>query len=223
MIQPACIRSILRVMRAMIDGPYVGWKPTIEDWNRIKVGSVLYVDKDGFLSPTETNLKFRSHQDYDQDASSHGPRFDRKRYPLGGSMKGADLGAFRQAARMDGPVGYGAFQPGDMPPADFFANHPSFHGDSGLSSSSEFSSPGEKDQAIEVIGSVEGARTTENSSSILPMGLMIYNDLMMDIEGTARFLGQEFQDPVLFVPTLTSAGQYLDQGPELQPPNTMNG
>lgn len=207
----------------MIDGPYMGWKPTIEDWNRIKVGSVLYVDKDGFLSPTEINPKSQGNDGNDQDASCRTtPEFYRGPCPL----RDDDPGAFRQTARMDGPAGYGAIQPGDLPPADFFANHPYFHDGSEMSSPSDFSSPREGSEGIGTAEAGEGINGThimEDPSSALPMGLMIYNDLMMDIEGTARFLGQEFQDSVLFGPTSTHASQHLDQGPEFQSPNTTHG
>ena len=145
---------------------------------------------------------------------------------MGGPSERADPRAPRQTARTDGPAGYGAIQPGDLPPADLLANCPDFHDGSEMSSPSEFSSPSKSSGAFEtngVVGGVEGAHIKEDPSSLLPMGLMIYNDLMMDIEGTTRFLGQEFQDSVLFGPTSTPAGQYPYQNPELQLPNTTRG
>ena len=48
-------------------------------------------------------------------------------------------------------------------------------------------------------------------SSVLPMDFMVYNDLMMGIEGTSGFLGQEFQDSVLCGPTPMPLGQYPDR------------
>jgi hypothetical protein len=41
-------------------------------------------------------------------------------------------------------------------------------------------------------------------SSVLPMELMIYNDFMTDIEGTARFFEQDFLNSILFEATPTS-------------------
>lgn len=220
--QHVCIRSILRVLLAMIDGPYMDWKPTIADWNRIKVGSVLYVDQDGLLSPKENNLRFGGSGGYDRDTSRN-PEFSGETHPPGGQMGSADPRVIREMARMDGPAGYGAIQPGDMPPSDLSANLPYFHEGSGMSSSSGFSGPGGTSEAVRTSGGTNGVYIPEHSSSMLPMGLMIYNDLMMDIKGTAGFLGQEFQDSVLFGPTPTRAGQYLDQGSEPQPPNTAHG
>lgn len=202
-----CIRSILRVLRAMVDGPYVGWRPTIEDWDRIKVCSVIYVDEDGFLSRTETKPKFRGNSGHSQDASPRIPELHRTTYPFGGPTESADPGALRKTT---GSAGYGAIQPGDLPPAGFFVKNPHFRDGSGMPSPSELSSPSETSETIGL---------TEDSSSALPMGLMIYNDLMMDIGGTARFLGQEFHDSVLFGPTPTPSDRYSDRGPELQPPN----
>lgn len=218
-------------MRAMIDGPYVGWKPTIEDWDRMKACSVFYVDKDGLLSSTEIgrgpHRKFQDSDEYNRDAS---PNTREETSPLGGLREITDLGAFRQAFSMDGPAGYGAIQPGDLPPADFFANNPSPYDSSVMSSSSGHSSLDETNRTTGTnrgSGGINGVRITGDPSSVLPMGLMIYNDLMMDIDGTARFLGQEFQDSVLFGASPTSspppAGYDPDRGSWLQPSSTMQG
>jgi hypothetical protein len=210
----------------MIDGPYVGWKPTIEDWDRIKICSVLYVDEDGFLSPTETKLKFRGNGGHDQLAPSYIPELHNTTCSLGGQTEGVDPGTRRQTARSDGPTGYGVIQPGNLPPSDFFANNPYLRDGFGAPSPSEFSSSSETSETVGIdraTGGANGTRLTEDSSSVLPMGLMIYNDLMMDIEGTARFLGRDFHDSVLFGPTSTTTGQYPDRGLESQPPNTTHG
>lgn len=210
----------------MVDGPYMGWKPTLEDWDRLRIESVIYVDKDGIMSSTGTNLKLQGNDGYDQGASSHNPESSRRVHPLGGSTESADSGVLRQTTWTNGPAGYGAIQPGDLPPADFFVNNPWLPDGSGMSSPSEFSTPSEASEGVGIngnTGGINGTRIAEDPSSVLPMGLMIYNDLMMDIEGTARFLGQEFKDSVLFGPTSTLASQYPDQDPEVQSPNTMPG
>jgi len=218
----------------MIDGPYTGWKPASEDWYRIKFGIVLYVDKDGLVSSTETDHgaspKFRA-DGHNQDAPPPASESHRKTYSMGRLMGNDDPGALRQMHRMSGPAGYGAIQPGDLPPTDFFVDSPSFYGSSVMSSPSGFKDPGGENRTngIDgVNGGINGAHIAGgDSSSMLPMELMIYNDLMMDIEGTARFLGQEFQDSVLFGPSPVSSpapeGQYPDQGPGSQPPSTVYG
>jgi len=208
----------------MIDGPYTGWKPAPDDWYRIKFGVVLYVDKDGLLSSSETNHgaypKFRADDGYDQDAPPPTSESYQQTYPMGND----DPGTLRQVHMMGGPAGYGAIQPGDLPPTDFFANSPSFYGSSAMSSPSGFKIPGGENST----NGIDGAHITGgDSSSMLPMELMIYNDLMTDIGGTARFLGHEFQDSVLFGPSPTSSpvpeGQYPGQGPGSQPSSIMYG
>lgn len=207
----------------MIDGPYVGWKPTPDDWNRIKVGSVLYVDREGFLSCTEYNRgpfqKLGGDCGCDREASL---------YSLG-SCRGvytsenppADTEPLRQRARMNESGRYGAGQSGDLPPADFYVEHPNLCGNSAMSSPSEFNTPGKRS------GTDKGStpRIAGDRSSVLPMGLVIYNDLMMDVEGATRSLGQELQDSIPFgLPAPpTSAGQRPDQGYEPQLQNTEHG
>ena len=209
----------------MIEGPYTGWKPTPQDWYQIQFG-VLYVDKDGFLSPMETNReaypKSRANEGSKDRLSptseSHG-----ETYPMGGPMGNDDPEAFRQMLAMGWPTGYGAIQPGDLPSTDFFMNSSDSPAACTSSGSTEPSGPNMIDG---INGGINGARTAGGGfSPILPMELMIYNDLMTDIGGTARVLGQEFRDSVLFGPTPTSspipAGQHSDQGPGPQPPSTM--
>jgi hypothetical protein len=194
----------------MIDGPFVGWKPTSEVWNQMKFGLTLYVDKDGVVSSTE----------------SYG-----KSDPLREQTENDDPGALRRTSRMDEPAVYGVVQPGDLPPADFFANRRRLYGSYAVPSSLGFGRPDETNGSIGVDGVSGGANGTHiagDSSSMLPMELMIYHNLMMDIEGTTRFLGQEFQDSILFGNTSASSpapspDQYSDRGPESQPPNMMHG
>ncbi|KAF9778891.1 fungal-specific transcription factor domain-containing protein [Thelephora terrestris] len=217
-----CLRSILGVLRATIDGPYMGWKPTFEDWDRMKACLVFYVDKDGLISSAENgrgaHRTFQDKDEYgDRNASFNSPG---KTYPLERPRGNTDSGAPRPTFRADGPAGYGAIQPGDLPPAVFFANNPGLCESSAMLSSSGYSSPDETN-------GINGRRMTGDPSSILPMGLMIYNDLMMDIDGTARFLGQDFQDSVLFsspsTPSSPPAGYHPDQGSGPQLPSTMQG
>jgi hypothetical protein len=212
----------------------MGWKPTFEDWDRMKACLVFYVDKDGVLSSAENgrgaHRKFQDKDEYgDQNASPNSPG---ETYPLKRPRGNTDPGTPRQTFRADGPAGYGAIQPGDLPPAGFFANNPGLCKSSAMSSSSGYSSP-DPDETNGTIGidsgsgGINGLRITGDPSSILPMGLMIYNDLMTDIDGTARFLGQDFQDSVLFsspsAPSSRPAGYYPDQGSEPQLPGTTQG
>ena len=174
--------------------------------------------------------KFRVNEGY-KDRSSPTSESHPKTYPMGGPMGNDEPGALRQMLGMGGPTGYGAIQPGDLPPAGFFMNSPSFTDSPTTSTPSGFSGPGSPDMTNRtdgINGGINGARIAGgDSSSMLPMELMIYNDLMTDIEGTARFLGQEFQDSILFGPTPTlsptSAGQYPNQGSVPQSPSTMYG
>jgi hypothetical protein len=214
----------------MIDGPYTGWKPTPQDWCQIKFGRVLYVDKDGLLSPMETNRgphpKFRANEGY-KDHQSPTSESRRETYPAEGPMVKDDPTALRQMFAMGGPTGYGAILPEGLTPTNFFVNSPGFSGSPATSASPGSSGPGpDMMKKIDgVNGGIDGARITEGFSPILPMELMIYNDLMTDIGGTARVLGQEFRDSVLFCPAPTSsptpAGQHPDQGPGSQPSSTM--
>jgi len=216
----------------MTDGPHTGWKPTPQDWYRIKFWGVLHVDKDGLLSSMETNrgsyLRFGANEGY-KDHPSLTSESRGETYPMGGPMGNGDHEALQHMFTMGGPTGYGAIRPGDLPPADFFTGAPSFSDSLATSTSSRPGEPGSSDTG-RIDGTSEGtngARTSGDFSPILPMGLMIYNDLMTDIEGTARVLGQEFRESVLFGPTPTSfptpAVQPPDQSPEPQPPSTVYG
>ena len=216
----------------MIDGPHSGWKPTHQDWYRIKFGTALYVGKNGVLSPMEINCgahpKFRPNEEH-KDSSLPTPESCQEMYPMGGLMGNDDPGVLRQMLGMDGPTGYGAIRPGDLPPTDFFKN-PSFFDSPQMSTSLESSGLGGPDtpDGVSETSGIRGTRIAGgDSSSMLPVELMIYNDLMTGIEGSARFLGQEFQDSVLFGPAPTSsptpAGQHPNQGPQPQSPSTVYG
>lgn len=217
----------------MIDGPYTNWKPTVEEWYRIKFGSVLYVDKEGFLSSAEKDhgapAKPRTDEEHN-DLSSLISESRRETHATRRPAENVDPETFRQMLSMGGPAGYGAIRPGDLPPANLFMNSPSFSDSSATSTPSGFSEPGGPDTTNRIQGvgrGANGAQVVGGTSPILPMELMIYNDLMTDIGGTARVLGQEFQDSVLFGPTPASSpppvGQRPDQIPVSQPPGTMYG
>ena len=217
----------------MIDGPYKGWKPSPEDWYRIKFGRVIYVDKNGLSSSTETDRrghsKFRTDDRYPQDGSPPSEPY-RETHQIGRSTESDSSKTLQQMLEAGGLAGYSEIQPGGLSPADSFVNSPSFSDRSVMSSPLVSSGSGETDgrNGIDgVSGGVNGARIMGDSSSVLPMELMIYNDLITDIEGTARFLGHEFQNSVLFGPTPTSspapAGLYPDQNLWQQSPNTMYG
>lgn len=214
----------------MIDGPYPGWKPTPEDWYQTKFESVLYVDKDGLLSPMETNRGPYPKSQTNEGYKDYPPPTSESRgetYLMRGLMGSDDPEALRQMFAMGGPTGYGAIRPGDLPSTDFM-NSPSSPATSTSSGSSEPGGPDVTNRINGTNGNINGARTTGGSfSPILPMELMIYNDLMTDIGGTARVLGQEFRDSVLFgrtpTPSPTPADQHPDQDPGPQPPSTMYG
>jgi len=218
----------------MIDGPYSGWKPTPQDWYRIKFGTALYVDKNGLLSPMEINRgaypKFRPNEEY-KDSTPLTPESRQETYPMGGLMGNDDPGVLRQMLGMGGSTGYGAIQPGDLPRTDFFVNSPSFYDSPEMSTHSESSGLDSLDVPCginEVNGGIERTHITGGDpSSMLPVELMIYNDFVTGIEGTARFLGQEFHDSVLSGPAPTSsptpAGQHPNQGPRPQSPSAMYG
>lgn len=143
-------------------------------------------------------------------------------------MGNDDPEALRRILAMGEPTGYGTIRPGDLPPTDFFMNFSDSPATSPSSWSSEQGGPEMMNRANGINGGINGAHIAGGDfSPILPMELMIYNDLMTDIGGTARVLGQEFQDSVLFGPTPTSSpipvGQHPDQGPGLQPPSTVYG
>lgn len=214
----------------MTDGPYSGFQPTSDDWQRMKFCTVLYVDKDGILSPGKTrhddSPKPRDSYGFGQDSSFQNLGYFGKTHPPGAPTQNNDRETLPRTPEMEGPAGYGAIRPGDLPPAEFFANH--FSEDSVMSSSSGVSSPGDTHGTIRLGGISEGtnrANAAGDTSSILPMELMIYNNLMMDIEGTTRFLGQEFQDSILFGPMSSPApaSQHSDQGFESQQWDTTHG
>jgi len=215
----------------MIDGPYKGWKPTPEDWYRIKFGRVLYVDKDGIPSSTGIDRRgFPTDERYNQDVSSPTSEPYQETHPTAGPTEGDGSETLRQMLGAGGLAGYRGIQPGGPPQADSFVNSLSFSDGPVTSSPLGSSGLGETNgrKVIDGIsGGIDGARITGDSSSVLPMELMIYNDLITDIEGTARFLGHEFQNSVLFGPTPTSspapAGLYPGQSPWQQSPNTMYG
>jgi len=212
----------------MIDGPYKGWKPTPEDWYRIKFGRVRYVDKDGLSSSVETDRrgypKLRTDDRYYQDGSSPTSETYRETHPMRGSTESDGSKTLRQMLGAGGLAGYMEIQPGGLSPADSL-NSPNFSDGSVMSSPLGSSGLGETNGRNEIDGIGGGANggcIMGDSSSVLPMELMIYNDLITDIEGTARFLGHEFQNSVLFSSTPTSsptpAGLYPGQSP-----NTMYG
>ena len=216
----------------MVDGPYKGWKPTPEDWYRIKFGRVLYVDKDGLSSSAAIDRrghpKLRTGGRYNHDGSSPTSEPDRETHAMGGPTESDDSETLRQMLGTGGPAR--EIQPEGLSPADSFVNFHDFSDRSVMSSPLESSGSGETNERNGIDGisrGINGERVMGDSSSVLPMELMIYNDLITDIEGTARFLGHEFQNSILFGATPTSspasAGLYPGDGPWQQSPNTMYG
>ena len=215
----------------MIDGPYKGWKPTPEDWYRIKFGRVLYVDKDGLLSSMEIDRgghpKFRTDQDVLSPTSE--PYWEM--HQMGGPKGSDESETIRKMLEAGGLTGYREIQPGDLPPVDSFMNTPAFSDRSVMSSPLGSSGSGETNGRNAINGNGGGSngreRITGDSSSVLPLELMIYNDLITDIEGTAGFLGHEFQNSVLFGPIPTPSPAPADphpgQNPWMQSPNTVYG
>ena len=218
----------------MIDGPYKGWKPTPEDWYRIKFGRVLYVDKDGLSSSMGVDRsghpKFQTNDKYNQDGSIPTSEPHRETGPMGWPTESGGSETLRQMFEAGALGGYREIQPEDLSLADSFVNSSSSSDRSVTTSPLGSSGSGEtngRNGVDRISRGINGARIMGDSSSVLPMELMIYNDLMMDIEGTARFLGHEFQNSVLFgpTPTLSSSppGLYPGQNIWQQSPNTMYG
>ena len=222
-------RTILKALRAMIDGPYKDWKPTANDWYRLKFGAVIYVDKDGIPSSMKgldraAQSKFRANAAYDQDDSSLASEPGRETHPIGSD----DPEALRQMFGIGEPGGYRS--PGDISQGGSFVDSPTYSDSSTTSSSLgfvELDGTNNRSGINGIGGGVNGSAHIAggDSSSMLPMELMIYNDLMTDIEGTARFLGQ---DSILFGPespasSLAPAGLLPGQEPWLQSPSTMYG
>lgn len=173
-------RSILRVLRGLTDGSYEGWIPRAEDLYRLQFEKVVYVDKDGVVSPTDGH---------------GGPS------PQAGTnfMDPSAQGMEQPNTKWDAKSGTEPILRDGFSPIDFLANSMLFPFGTSMSSKEESGWPPK----------LEGNGT----SSLLPMELMIYNDLMTDIGGTARFSDQDFLNPPLPGSTPTPSVTMENTGP----------
>jgi len=157
-------RGILRTLRGLNDGSYEGWTPSIEDLYRLQHENVVYIDKDGVVSPTGTH---------------GGPR------PRAGTNL-TDLSARaaeQQNTECNVTSGTGPIRRDGFSIIDFLANSTIF----------PFGTP------ISSLDTKRPAWSPEldgnGASPLLPMELMIYNDLMTDTGETTGIFDQDFLNP----------------------------
>jgi len=188
----------------LADGSYSGSIPRASDLY-LQSETVVYIDKDGVASSTD------GHGRPSTRAGAKITSSPQATVPLPPAKRGDE----RLDTEYDEPIGVDPPQPDVFSPIDFLANSTGF----------PFGIP-VPDQA-QGKGPDQLPRFDRNdASSLLSMELMIYDDLMTDIGGTARFFDQDFRNSVLFGPTppppaFGDTGPIQDTG--VQTPNQMYG
>ena len=172
-------RHILRVLRGLADGSYIGSTPRASDLFRHQFETVVYIDKDGVASSTGGRGRPNTRA---------GAKFTNS--PPQTTVPPTKRGDGQLNTGYNGPTGIRPPQPDVFSPIDFLTNSTGF----------PFGIP-IQDQAQGKVPDQPPKFDGNDTSPLLSMELMIYDDLMTDIGGTARFFDQDFQNSVLFGPT----------------------
>jgi len=192
----------LRVLRGLAGGSYSGSTPRASDLYRLQFEVVVYIGKDGVASFT----------------SGHGRPCTRAgakttNPPPQTAVPPVKRGDEPLSTEYNGPSGVGHPQPDVFSPIDFLANSTGFSFGFPIPDQTQGKGP---DQPPKFDGN--------DTSSLLSMELMIYDDLMSDIGGTAKFFDQDFQNSVLFGPPPPASGNNGPvQNTRVQTPSQMYG
>ena len=193
-------RGIIRILRGLADNSLEGWAPKASDLYRLQFERVVYVDKDGAISSTD------GHRGPGTQAGAK--RADSPPQVTEPTKRDAE----RPNDERDGVIDVEPTRANGFSPIDFLANSTSFAFGIPVSDQAKDKGP---DQPSEFGG---------NNTSLLSMELMIYDDLMTDIGGSARFFDQNFRNSVLFGSTPPPSAPELTGFPEgtgFQTPGTM--
>lgn len=189
----------------MADGSYDGWTPRVEDLYRLQFEAIIYIDKDGVVSSTD----------------GHGRPSPRASVKVTDPQGQINVPPTKQGVEQlntepNVTSDIGPIQRNEFSPIDFLASSTSFSfGIPGLSLA--------KDEPSGQPPELDG----NDMSSLLPMELMMYSDLMTDIGGATGFFDQDFRSSVLFgstpTPPVTTEDAGSVQGGEFQTPSTIYG
>ena len=182
----------------MANGSYDGWTPRALDLYRLQFETLISIDKDGIIS------------------SAGGPGRPSTRAsskitdpPPQTTIPPTEQGAGQLNTECNGTTVVEPTQLNGFSPIDFLANSTSFPPRAPVS-----------DQ-VKCEGSDQPPELDENDApSLLSMEFMVYNDLMTDIGGTARFFDKNFRNSVLFEPTPPEDTGFV-QGMGFQTPGTV--
>lgn len=190
-------RNLLKVIRGLADGSSGGWVPRAEDLYRLQIEAVMYIDKDGFASPP-TGLRTRTGMKIVDPLAQ-------------ATVSPTEPGHEQLSNEGDGIGDVRPTLPDVFSPVDLLARS------TGLAFGSPASPLAEEglDQPTGINGN--------NEPPALPIELMMYNDLMMDIGGPVRFFEQDWLNSVLFGSTLAMEDPGSAQGTEVQLPTTIQG
>jgi len=198
-------RDVLRVLRGLADGPYVGCIPRVERLYQLQCETVTYIDRDGVVSSSGR---------YGGPSTPAGTKIADS--PAQMTIPPARQGVGQLNTERNGTSGVEPNQPNGFSPIDFLANSTSFSFGTPASSLA-------KDERLGQPSKPDG----DDMTSLFPMELIIYNDLMTDIGGTARFFDQDLRNSVLFGSAPTPPPAIEETGPiqgmESQTPGTKYG
>jgi len=195
-------RGFLRVLRGLTDGSSDGRVPRAEDLCRVRFDAVVYIDKNGVISPIGRlgRSSFRASAEFTD--------------PQGRTtVPPTKQGVERLNTEPNVISGTGPTRGNGFSPIDFLANSTSF---SFVTPISSLARGGPSSQPPKLDG---------NDMSLPPMELMMYDNLMTDIRRTTRFFDQEFRSSALFgstpAPPVTMEDVRSVRGREFQAPSTM--
>ena len=197
-------RAVLKVLRGLADGSYSGPTPRASDLYRHQFEIAVGIDKNGVASSVGGHGRPSTCAEATITNS-----------PPQTTVQPTKRGVERLNAEYNGPVSVDPAQSDIFSPIDFLASSTGF----------SFGIPAPiqaKDKGPDQLPRFDG----NDASSLLSMELMIYDDLMTDIGGTAKFFDQDFRNSVLFgstppPPALGDVGSIHDTG--IQTPSQMYG
>ena len=189
------------MLRGLTDGSYGEWVPRVEDLYRLQLEAIMHVDKNGFASsPTgHGGLRSRTGTRIVDPLASMTMKPGSKQPNTGGS-----------GSSPAEPTQLEEFSPIDFAKSTLFP-----FGIPGVSTLAEG----------EGLGQPLGGSHGNNDSSILPVELVLYNDLMMNIGESAKFFEKDFMDSLLLgsAPLLGMEGASAGLGTGFTAPNTVPG
>ena len=166
---------MLTLLRGLTDGSYDGWTPRAFDLYRLQSDTIIYVGKDGAVSSVSGHRG---------PGTKAGEKIATPQPQV--TVPPVSQGDEQLSTEFHGAIDVEPAQPNIFSPINFLANSTSF----------SFRTP--VSDRVRDEGFDRPPRLDGNDPSLLSTEFIVYNDLMTDIGGTARFFDQDSRNSALF-------------------------